>query len=74
VCDQQLFAKIDGAKRTQDFVAAAQWLKSRPDCTGKIGATGFCFGGTMANTLAVLLGPDLAAIGSEWFPKPHLLQ
>ena len=32
----QLFAKIDGAKRTQDFLAAAQWLKSRPDCTGKI--------------------------------------
>src|SRR4030088_1771918 len=57
----QLFANIDGAKRTQDFVAAAQWLKSRPDCTGKIGATGFCFGGSMANTLTVLLGPDLAA-------------
>src|ERR1700681_4943054 len=55
-----LFGKIDAAKRTQDFVAAAMWLKSRPDCTGKIGATGFCFGGTMANTLAVLLGPDLA--------------
>src|SRR5215471_9616015 len=55
----QLFGKIDPAKRTQDFVAAAQWLKSRPDCTGKIGATGFCFGGGMANTLAVLLGPDL---------------
>src|SRR5262250_388056 len=55
----QLFGKIDGAKRTQDFVAAAQWLKSRPDCTGKIAATGFCFGGGMANNLAVLLGPDL---------------
>src|SRR5262252_5918949 len=57
----QLFSKIDAAKMTQDFVAAAQWLKSRPDCTGKIGATGFCFGGTMANNLSVLLGPDLAA-------------
>src|SRR5256886_9508105 len=57
----QLFAKIDGTKRTQDFVTAAHWLKSRPDCTGKIGATGFCFGGTLTNTLAVLLGPDLAA-------------
>src|ERR1700674_3165710 len=56
-----LFAKIDPAKRTQDLVAAAQWLKSRPDSTGKIGATGFCFGGSMANALAVLLGPDLAA-------------
>jgi carboxymethylenebutenolidase len=57
----QLFAKIDRPKMTQDFVAAARWLKSRPDCTGKIGATGFCFGGGMSNTLAVLLGTDLAA-------------
>ena len=44
------FAKLDAAKRTQDFVAAAQWLKSRPECTGKIAATGFCFGGSMAKT------------------------
>src|SRR5436190_20442934 len=57
----QLFAKLDGAKRTQDFLASAQWLKSRPDSTGKIGATGFCFGGGMANNLAGLLGEDLAA-------------
>jgi carboxymethylenebutenolidase len=69
----QLFSKIDGAKRTQDFVASAQWLKSRADCTGKIGATGFCFGGTMANTLAVLLGPDLAAAAPFYggAPKPE---
>jgi len=57
----QLFAKIDGAKRVEDFVAAAMWLKSRPDSTGQIGATGFCFGGGMANRLAVLLGSDLGA-------------
>jgi carboxymethylenebutenolidase len=57
----QLFSKLDGAKRTQDFVAAARWLKARPDCTGKIGATGFCFGGGLSNALAGILGPDLAA-------------
>src|SRR5258706_5421156 len=57
----QLFGKIDRPKMTQDIVAAARWLKSRPDCTGKIGATGFCFGGGMSNTLAVLLGADISA-------------
>src|SRR5260221_897916 len=39
----QLFTKLDPAKRTQDFVAAAQWFMSRPDRTGKNGATPFCF-------------------------------
>jgi carboxymethylenebutenolidase len=57
----QLFSQIDRDKMTQDFVAAARWLKARPDCTGTIGSTGFCFGGSMSNTLAVLLGSELAA-------------
>lgn len=57
----QMFMKIDSKKMTEDFVAAAEWLKARPDGTGKIGATGFCYGGGIANTLAVRLGPDLGA-------------
>ena len=57
----EAFAKVDRAKMTEDFVAAAKWLKNRSDCTGKIGATGFCFGGGIANTLAVRMGSDLAA-------------
>ncbi len=57
----QLFGKVDGRKMTEDFVAAAMWLKSRADCSGKIGATGFCYGGGMSNTLAVRLGADIAA-------------
>jgi carboxymethylenebutenolidase len=57
----QLFRGIDGDKMTADFVAAARWLKARSDCNGRIAATGFCYGGGMSNTLAVLLGADLAA-------------
>jgi carboxymethylenebutenolidase len=56
-----LFAKLDRGKMTEDFLAAAMWLKSRPDCTGKVGAVGFCFGGGVVNQLAVRMGPDLAA-------------
>ena len=55
-----LFGQVDRAKMTEDFVAAANWLKARPESTGKLGAIGFCFGGGISNTLAVRL-PDLAA-------------
>ena len=56
-----LFREVDGKKMTEDFVAAARWLKARPDSTGKLGAVGFCFGGGMVNQLAVRLGGDLNA-------------
>jgi len=55
------FRTVDGKKMTEDFVAAARWLKARPDSTGKLGAVGFCFGGGMVNQLAVRLGADLNA-------------
>src|SRR3712207_2192675 len=55
------FRQVDGKKMTEDFVAAAKWLKTRPDSKGKLGAVGFCFGGGMVNQLAVRLGPDLNA-------------
>jgi carboxymethylenebutenolidase len=57
----QLFAKVDRQKMSEDFIASARWLKARPDCTGKIGAIGFCFGGGVSNMLAVRLGADLSA-------------
>jgi carboxymethylenebutenolidase len=55
-----LFGKVDRPKMIEDFVAAANWLKARPESTGRLGAVGFCFGGGIANTLAVRI-PDLAA-------------
>jgi carboxymethylenebutenolidase len=57
---RELQATLDPKKLVEDFVAAAVYLKSHPDCTGKVGVVGFCYGGGVANTLAVRL-PDLAA-------------
>ncbi len=57
----ELFRKLDRPKVNEDFIAAARWLKAHPDCTGKIGAVGFCFGGGVVNLLAVTLGAELAA-------------
>jgi carboxymethylenebutenolidase len=56
-----LFREVDRGKMAEDFFAAAMWLKSRPDSTGKLGAVGFCFGGGIVNQLAVRMGSDLAA-------------
>jgi carboxymethylenebutenolidase len=58
---REAFAKLDREKMMEDFVAAARWLKARPDCTGKIGVVGFCFGGGVSNMLAAKLGGELSA-------------
>ncbi len=65
----QLFSQLDPKKRTEDLVAAAGFLKSRPECTGKIGAVGFCYGGGVVNILATRM-PDLAAAVPFYGPQP----
>jgi len=57
----QMFGKLDGAKRTEDFNASAKWLKAHAESTGKLGTVGFCFGGGVVNNLAVYLGDQLTA-------------
>ena len=56
----QMFGTLDATKRGEDLIAAYGFLKARPECTGKVGAVGFCFGGTTVNMFAVRLS-DLAA-------------
>ncbi len=65
------FRTVNGAKMTEDFVAAAKWLKARPESNGKLGAIGFCFGGGIVNTLAVRLGPDLNAGAPFYGRQPN---
>ncbi len=57
---REMFAKLDAHQRTENLVAAVDYVKLRPDFSGKVGAVGFCFGGGMVNTIATRY-PDLAA-------------
>lgn len=57
---REMQSKLDAGKLLQDFVAAYERLKADPDFNGKIGVVGFCFGGGIANAMAVML-PELAA-------------
>ncbi len=52
--------KRDRNEMLQDFIAAFEFVKNHPDCTGKVGVVGFCFGGWVSNMMAVEV-PDLAA-------------
>ena len=55
-----LQAKRNQSEMLEDFIAAFEYLKVHPGCTGKVGVVGFCFGGWIANMMAVRI-PDLAA-------------
>ena len=63
------FREVNGPKMMEDFVASAEWLMTNPACTGKIGAVGFCFGGGIANQLAVRL-PNLGAAVAFYGRQP----
>jgi carboxymethylenebutenolidase len=68
---RELFPKLDQTKTREDFVAAFDFLKKRPETTGKVGAVGFCYGGGMVNYLATRL-PDLAAGVAFYGSAPNL--
>ena len=57
---REMQSKLDRNKMLEDFISAFNYLKNHKDCNGKVGVVGFCFGGLIANMMAVEL-PDLAA-------------
>jgi carboxymethylenebutenolidase len=50
---RELQSQVDGTKLMNDFFAAAEWLMSHEGSTGRVGITGFCYGGGVANAAAV---------------------
>lgn len=57
---RELQSKRDRNEMLEDFIAAYDYLKAHPDCNGKVGVVGFCFGGWISNMMAVRI-PDLKA-------------
>lgn len=67
-----LQAKRDEAEMEEDFIAAYEYLKNHKDCNGKVGVVGFCFGGGIANMMAVRV-PDLAAAVPYYGSQPAIV-
>src|SRR5438477_335547 len=67
----QLFGTVDNAKMRLDFLAAANWLKANDATNGKVGAVGFCFGGSVVNQLAVRMGSNLAVAVPYYGGQPN---
>ncbi|MFX0556619.1 dienelactone hydrolase family protein [Maribacter sp. CXY002] len=57
---RELQRKRDRNEMLEDFIAAFEYLKNHPECNGKVGVVGFCFGGWISNMMAVKV-PDLGA-------------
>jgi carboxymethylenebutenolidase len=65
----ELTGKLDPKSTTENFVAAVRFLKTHPGSTGKVGVVGFCWGGEMANQVAVN-SPDVIAVVPYYGPQP----
>jgi len=68
---RELQSKRDKGQMEEDFIAAFEYLKNHKDCNGKVGVVGFCFGGGIANMMAVRV-PDLAAAVPFYGSQPAL--
>jgi carboxymethylenebutenolidase len=65
----ELFRKLDNEQTKKNFVAAVKYLKTHPNSNGKVGCTGFCWGGAMTNQVAVN-APDLDAAVPYYGSQP----
>ena len=61
--------ELDRESTIKNFVSAVQYLKTNPLCTGKVGCTGFCWGGGITNQVAVR-SPDLVAAVPYYGAQP----
>ena len=60
--------RVDRDKMMADFIAAARYVHSHPQCTGKVGVVGFCFGGGMSNALAASI-PDVISAAVPFYGR-----
>jgi carboxymethylenebutenolidase len=67
---RDMIGKLDNDSTVKNFVAAVQYLKTNPMTTGKVGCTGFCWGGGMTNQVAVN-SPDLEAAVPYYGRQPN---
>ena len=67
---REMFGKLDAKKTIANFVKAFEYLKTRRDCNKKFGAVGFCWGGAMANNLAINV-PELLAVAPYYGRQPE---
>jgi carboxymethylenebutenolidase len=59
---REMIGKLDHSETLQNYLKAFEYLEHDPQCTGKVGCVGFCWGGSMANQLAVNSPGLLAAV------------
>jgi carboxymethylenebutenolidase len=66
---RDLFAQSDRERITADVIAGVPYLAARPDCTGKVGSVGFCYGGGVALRCAAA-HPDMVGAGVCFYGSP----
>ena len=66
---RELFQKLNNEETVKNFVAAVKYLETHPKSNGKVGCTGFCWGGGLTNQVAVN-SPDLDAAVPYYGTQP----